>query len=113
MSNLDFPITKKMINEYHLYLKTPYARKENLYKLWEEELKRPLDFTQRKWITDCMEGKRKMNVYERHDRQFVTIQQMMKPENQNSKSLEPTLDQLSEDEKKIMIKKLKRGSLWS
>jgi len=113
MSNLEFPITKKMINEYYLYLKTPYAKKENLYKLWEDELKRSLDLTQRKWITDCIVGKRKMNVYTRHDRQFVTIQSMLKPENQNSKSLEHTLNDMSEEETQDMIKKLKKGSLWS
>ena len=113
MSNLEFPITKKMINEYHLFLKTPYAKKENLYRLWEKELDRPLDLTQRKWITDCIVGKRKMNVYNRYDRSFVSIQSMLKPENQHSKSLDHTLDQLSESETHDMIKDLKRGSLWS
>jgi len=113
MSNLEFPITKKMINEYHLYLKTPYAKKENLYKLWEKELDRPLDLTQRKWITDCIVGKRKMNVYTRHNNNFVTMQAMVKPEVQYSKSIEHTLDQLSEEETTDMVKALKRGSIWS
>ena len=38
---------------------------------------------------------------------------MVKPEVQYSKSIEHTLDQLSEEETTDMVKALKRGSIWS
>jgi len=107
MSNLDIAITQEMVNQYHLYLKTPDAKKENLYRLWEKELKQGLDKTQRKWIEQCMTGKRKMNIYSRHGRNFISQQQMMKPQQDfQSKGLTHTLDELPKGEYTSMQKSL-------
>ena len=39
MSNTNIPITQDMVNAYHLYKKTPKAQKDNLFRIWENDLK--------------------------------------------------------------------------
>jgi len=108
MSKLDFKITPKMINAFHLHKQTTGSRLSNLHNIWSKEVGMKLDRTQIKWITDCMTGKRSMNIYSRHGNQFVTNQQMMKPEKMYMKSMSHTLDELSETETKSMTKSLRR-----
>ena len=55
MANVDIAITQDMVNQYHLYLKTPNAKIENLYRLWEKELKQNLDM--QKWMRTALRGK--------------------------------------------------------
>ena len=107
MANVNLAITQDMVNQYYLYLKTPKAKKENLYKLWEKELKQGLDLTQRKWIEDCIKGKRKQNIISRHNRHFVSQQQMMRPHNEYSKGFVHTLDELPKDDYSNIQKSLR------
>ena len=107
MANVNLAITQDMVNQYYLYLKTPKAKKENLYKLWEKELKQGLDLTQRKWIEDCIKGKRKQNIISRHNRHFVSQQQMMRPHNEYSKGITHTLDELPKDDYSNIQKSLR------
>ena len=107
MSKLDFKITPKMINAYHLHKQTTGSRLSNLHNIWSKEVGMKLDKTQIKWITDCMTGKRSMNIYSRHGNQYITSQVMMKPDRIYSKSMNHTLDELSEAETKSMTKSLR------
>ncbi len=107
MSRLDFKITQKMINAYHLHKQTPGSKISNLHRIWRRELGIDLDKTQIKWINDCLTGKRSMNIYSRHGNQYITSQVMMKPDRIYSKSMNHTLDELSEAETKSMTKSLR------
>ena len=80
---------------------------ENLYKIWEKELKQDLDLTQRKWIEQSINGQRKQNIISRHDRHFVSQQQMIKPTAEYSKGFTHTLDELPKDEYASIQKSLK------
>ena len=96
-----------MVNAYHLFLKTPNAKKENLYRLWEKHSKQDLDKTQRRWIEMCMKGERKMNIISRHGKHHISQQQMMKPQQDfQSKGLTHTLDELPKGEYTSMQKSL-------
>ena len=112
MSKLNFYITQEMVNTYYLYLKTPYAKKQNLFRLWSKEVGFELDGTQRQWVEDCIKGKRSMNIYSRHGRNFITQEQVMKPDKQNSKGLASTLDEMSEKDEKAITKSLKARRFW-
>jgi len=105
MSNVNIAITQKMVNIYHLYQKTPTATKDNLYKLWEEELGQELDITQRKWLEDCMTGKRAMTFNSRHGRSWVAQNQVMKP-TADIKGLTSTLNELPKAEYQAIHKGL-------
>jgi len=108
MSNLDIAITQEMVNQYHLYIQTQGAKKENLYRLWEKELKHGLDKTQRKWIEQCMTGKRKMNIISRHGRNFISQQQMLMGDEQfTRKGLTHTLNELPAKDYSRIQKSLK------
>jgi len=107
MANVNIPITQDMVNAYYLYKKTPNTKIENLYKIWERELKQDLDLTQRNWIKDCINGKRKQNIISRHDRHFVSQQQMIKPTAEYSKGFTHTLDELPKEEYASIQKSLK------
>ena len=107
MANVDIAITQDMVNQYHLYLKTPNAKIENLYRLWEKELKQNLDITQRKWIEDCIKGKRKQNIISRHGKHFVSQQQMLQSSNEFSKGFNHTLDELPKEKYSSIQKSLK------
>lgn len=107
MSRLDFKITQKMINAYHLHKQTTGSKISNLHRIWSRELGIDLDKTQIKWINDCLTGKRSMNIYSRHGNQYITSQVMMKPDRIYSKSMNHTLDDLSEAETKSMTKALR------
>ena len=107
MSRLDFKITQKMINAYHLHKQTTGSKISNLHRIWSRELGINLDKTQIKWINDCLTGKRSMNIYSRHGNQYITSQVMMKPDRIYSKSMNHTLDELSEAETKSMTKSLR------
>ena len=107
MSNTNIPITQDMVNAYHLDKKTPKAQKDNLFRIWEKDLKMDLDLTQRKWIEDCIKGKRKMNIISRHNNHFISQQQMMKPQtNHMAKAMDHTLDDLAKEEYSIISKAL-------
>ena len=108
MSRLDFKITQKMINAYHLHKQTTGSKLSNLHKIWSKEVGVDLDKTQIRWINDCLTGKRSMNIYSRHGNQFITTQQVLKPNQTYSKSMAHTLDDLSDAETKIMTKSLRR-----
>lgn len=107
MSRLDFKITQKMINAYHLHKQTTGSKISNLHRIWRRELGIDLDKTQIKWINDCLTGKRSMNIYSRHGNQYITSQVMMKPDRIYSKSMNHTLDEISEVETKSMTKALR------
>ena len=80
---------------------------ENLYKIWEKDLKMNLDLTQRKWIEDCIKGTRKMNIISRHNNHFISQQQMMKPQtNHMAKGMDHTLDDLNKDDYTTISKAL-------
>jgi len=107
MSNTNIPISQDMVNAYHLYKQTANAKKENLYRIWEKDLKMTLDLTQRKWIEDCIKGTRKMNIISRHNNHFVSQQQMMKPQTKHiAKAMNHTLDDLTKENYSIISKAL-------
>ena len=107
MSRLDFKITQKMINAYHLHKQTNGSKLSNLHKIWSNEVGVDLDKTQIKWINDCLTGKRSMNIYSRHGNQFINVQQVLKPEQTYSKGMAHTLDELPDTETKAMTKSLR------
>tara|TARA_B100001964_G_C14123679_1_gene549504 strand:+ start:753 stop:1085 length:333 start_codon:yes stop_codon:yes gene_type:complete len=107
MSRVDFKITPKMVNAYQLHKTITGSRIENLHKIWSKEIGTKLDKTQIKWITDCMTGKRSMNIYSRHGNQFITHQAVMLPEHTYAKDIKSTLYDISEEETKSMTKSLK------
>ena len=107
MSRLDFKITQKMINAYHLHKQTNGSKLSNLHKIWSKEVGVDLDKTQIKSINDCLTGKRSMNIYSRHGNQFINVQQVLKPEQTYSKGMAHTLDELPDTETKAMTKSLR------
>lgn len=107
MSNLDFKITQKMVNLYHLHKQTTGSKLSNLHRLWGKELGMNLDANQIRWITECMTGKRSMNVYNRHGNQWITTQQVLQPSIGFSKGMAPSLDEMSDTETKTITKALR------
>ena len=107
MSKLDFKITPKMINAYHLHKQTNGSKISNLHRIWSKEIGMDVDKTQIRWINDCLTGKRSLKIYNRHGNQYITSQVMMKPDQTYSKAMNHTLDEISEAETKTMTKALR------